>query len=301
MFDGFSIGEVHMIDLSRVRGALWLAPVALTLTACDATAPKTWHPGSRSVTTKGAPGVAVPAGSGMSAAIQIGSGANSLTSNQAQVVLARIELSTAGGCAATGEEDDCAELRLGPTLVDLPVDATTQVMLEDVAIPAGTYSGVQAKLDAVQPDDDEPGVSAFLTAHPDFQGISVKVTGVFTDASSATHDFTFTSEIDAEMAMRFEPPVTLASDTKNLTIAVDIASWFKDASGAVIDPTDPANAEAIERNILRSARVFEDDDHDGVDDHDEQGDGNHEQRAGSGSSGTRSPKLFAHLRQITPE
>ena len=276
MVDTSPFGEVRMIDLSRVRGALWLAPVALTLTACDATAPKTSQPVSLSVTTKGASGVAVPAGSGMSAAIQIGSGANSLTINQAQVVLARIELSTAGSCAATGEDDNCAELQLGPTLVDLPVDATTQVMLEDVAIPAGTYSGVQAKLDAVQPDDDEPGASAFLAAHPDFQGISVKVTGVFTDASSTTHDFTFTSEIDAEMAMRFEPPVTLASDTKNFTIAVDIASWFKDATGAVIDPTDPANAEAIERNILRSARVFEDDDHDGVDDHDEQGDGNHE-------------------------
>ena len=276
MVDTSPFGEVRMIDLSRVRGALWLAPVALTLTACDATAPKTSQPVSLSVTTKGASGVAVPAGYGMSAAIQIGSGANSLTINQAQVVLARIELSTAGSCAATGEDDNCAELPLGPTLVDLPVDATTQVMLEDVAIPAGTYSGVQAKLDAVQPDDDEPGASAFLAAHPDFQGISVKVTGVFTDASSTTHDFTFTSEIDAEMAMRFEPPVTLASDTKNFTIAVDIASWFKDASGAVIDPTDPANAQAIARNILRSGRVFEDNDHDGVDDHDEQGDGSHE-------------------------
>src|SRR6266566_9081031 len=93
-------------------------------------------------------------------------------------------------------------------------------------VPAGTYSGIQAKLDAVKPDDDEPGASAFLAAHPDFQGISVKVTGVFTDASSTTHAFTFTSEIDAEMAMRFEPPVTLASDTKNFTIAVDVASWF---------------------------------------------------------------------------
>ena len=265
MVGRFSFGEVRMIDLFRVRGALWLVPVALTLTACDATAPKTSQPVSLSVTTKGT--------SSINGAIQIGSGANSLTINQAQVVLARIELSTAGGCATTGEEDDCAELKLGPTLVDLPVDATTQVMLEDVAIPAGTYSGVQAKLDAVQPDDEEPGASAFLTAHPDFQGISVKVTGVFTDASNATHDFTFTSEVDAEIAMSFEPPVTLASDTKNFTIAVDIASWFKDASGAVIDPTDPANAEAIARNIQRSARVFEDDDHDGVDDHEE---GDHE-------------------------
>src|SRR3989475_5939569 len=188
MVDTSPFGEARMIDLSRVRGALWLAPVALTLTACDATAPKTSQPVSLSVTTKGASGVAVPAGSGMSAAIQIGSGANSLSITQAQVVLARIELSTAGSCAATGEDDDCAELRLGPTVVDLPVDATTQVMLEDVAIPAGTYSGIQAKLDAVQPDDDEPGASAFLAAHPDFQGISVKVTGVFTDASSTTQD-----------------------------------------------------------------------------------------------------------------
>jgi len=256
-----------MIDLSRMRRALWLAPVAFTFAACDGTAPRVSQPVSLSVTTKGTSGVAVPAGSGVSAAIQIGSGANSLSITQAQIVLARIELSTAGTCATTGEDDDCAELRLGPTLVDLPVDATTQVMLQDVAVPAGTYNGVQAKLDAVKPDDNEPGASAFLTAHPEFNGISVKVTGVFTDASNATHDFTFTSEVDAEMAATFNPPVTLASDTKNFTIAVDIASWFKDASGAVIDPTNPANAEAIERNIRRSARVFEDDDHDGVDDH----------------------------------
>ncbi len=262
-----------MIDLFRVRSALWLAPAALTLAACNGTAPRASHPLSLSVTTKGASGVSLPAGSGMSAALQVGSGANSLTIAQAQIVLARIELSTAGSCATTGEEDDCAELRLGPTLVDLPVDATTQAMLVDVAVPAGTYSGVEAKLDAVKPDDDESGASAFLTAHPEFTGISVKVTGVFTDASNTTHDFTFTTEADARIEATFEPPVTLASDTKNFTIAVDIASWFTDASGAVIDPTDPANAEAIERNIERSARVFEDDDHDGVDDHRE---GKHE-------------------------
>jgi len=264
-----------MVSIFPTRCPLWLAPVALILAACDGTAPKASQPLSLSVTTKGTSGVSVPAGSGMSAAIQIGSGANSLTITQAQVVLARIELSTAGSCATTGEADDCAELQLGPTLVDLPVDATTQAMLLDVAVPAGTYSGVQAKLDAVKPDDDEPGASAFLTAHPDFQGISVKVTGVFTDASNTTHDFTFTSEVDAEMEARFEPPVTLASDTKNFTIAVDIASWFKDASGAVIDPTNAANAEAIAQNIARSARAFEDDNHDGVDDDQEQA-GNHE-------------------------
>ncbi len=262
-----------MLELSRVRGALYFAPVALALAACSGTEPRASHTLSLSVTTKGSSGVALPAGPGVSAALQVGSGPNSLTINQAQVVLSRIELQTTSGCATTGEQDDCPELQLGPTLVNLPVDATTQVMLVDVAVPAGTYSGVQAKLDAVKPDDDEPGASAFLTAHPEFKGISVQVTGVFTDASNATHDFTFTSEVDAEMSATFDPPVTLASDTKNFTFAVDIASWFKDASGAVLDPTDPANAEAINRNILRSARAFEDDNHDGVDDHQE---GNHQ-------------------------
>jgi len=258
-----------MIDLSRVFRALWLAPAALAVTACEGTAPKPAQPISLSITTKGSSGAAVAAAPGIQAAIQIGSGANSLTINQAQVVLARIELQSTGSCATTGEDDDCAELRLGPTLVDLPVDPTTQVMLEDVAVPAGTYSGVQAKLDAVRADDDEPGASSFLAAHPDFAGISVKVVGVFTDGSNTTHDFTFTAEVDAELAATFNPPVTLASDTKNFTMAVDIASWFKDESGAVIDPTNPANAEAIARNIARSARVFEDDNHDGVDDHEE--------------------------------
>jgi hypothetical protein len=263
-----------MLELSRVRGALCLAPVALALAACHGTEPRAFHSISLSVTTKGSSGLALPAGPGVSAALQVGSGPNSLTINQAQVVLSRIELTTAGGCATTGEEnDDCPELRLGPTLVDLPVDATTQVMLEDVTVPAGTYSGAQARLDAVKSDDDESGATAFLTAHPDFQGISVKVSGVFTDASNTTHNFTFTSEVDAEMEATFNPPVTLASDTKNFTFAVDIGSWFTDASGAVLDPTDPANAETIARNIQRSARAFEDDNHDGVDDHDE---GNHE-------------------------
>jgi hypothetical protein len=255
-----------MIHASRARRAVWLAPAALILAACNGTTPKAVYPLSLSITTRSTSGASL-AGSSVRAAIQIGSGANSLTINQVQIVLARIELSATGSCATTGEADDCDELQLGPTLANLPVDGTTQVMLVDAAVPAGTYSGLQAKLDAVTPDDDEPGGSAFLTAHPEFKGISVKVTGVFTDGSNAAHDFTFTSGVDAELEARFQPPVTLTSDTKNFTLAVDVASWFKDASGAVLDPTNAANAETIARNIQRSARAFEDDDRDGIEDH----------------------------------
>jgi len=83
----------------------------------------------------------------------------------------------------------------------------------------------------------------------------------------------FTSEVDAEMAATFNRRSRWRADHEELHDRGTSRSWFKDTSGAVIDPTDPANAEAIERNIRRSARVFEDDDHDGVDDHEE---GTHE-------------------------
>ena len=251
-----------MLSVYRSPGPSWLVPVALLLVACNGTEPRS-QALSLSFTTKSA---SLGAASGASADLQIGTGANSLTLSQAQIVLAEIELSPGGSCSTTDEADDCDELEAAPALVDLPVDGTTKVIL-DGAVPPGTYSALDAKLDAVTPDEDEPGGSAFLQAHPDFQGISVKVTGVFTDASNQSHPFTFTVEADAEIEAAFNPPVTVGTGTSNLTIDVDLASWFKDATGAVIDPTNPANAEAIERNIRQSFRAFEDDNHDGTDDH----------------------------------
>jgi len=50
-------------------------------------------------------------------------------------------------------------------------------------------------------------------------------------------------------------------------VDVDVSSWFKDASGAVLDPTNAANQEAIEHAIRASLRAFEDDNQDGQDDH----------------------------------
>jgi hypothetical protein len=256
------------------RRLVFLNPAALLLIGCTGTAPKASQPISLSITTRSASTPALPAASTVSASLQIGTGANSLTISQAQVVLARIELSPSGSCATTGEEDDCDELRAGPALVDLPVDGTTKLVL-DGAVPPGSYTALHAKLDAVTADDDETGASAFLVAHPDLKGISVKVTGVFTDAKSQTHNFTFTSEADAEIEAAFQPAITVAAGTSNITVSVDVASWFKDETGAVIDPTDPANALAIDRNVRRSFRTFEDDDRDGVNDHQESGETPH--------------------------
>ena len=255
------------------RYILHLAPVTLLLTACNSTAPVPSQRISLSATIGSA---ATPSASGPLADVIVSGTNGKVRITSAQVVLSHIELKSDAACtsdagedatdandaadattpAATGQTDgensdehDC-EVQVDPVTVDLPLDGTTKVIL-DALVPAGTYSGVRAKLD------------------------DVTVVGVFTDPGGTDHAFTFTSKVRAELEMDFASPVTVGASTSNLTVDVDVSSWFKDASGAVIDPTNAANQEVIERAIRASLRAFEDENHDGNDDHEEGGEGSH--------------------------
>jgi hypothetical protein len=273
--------------MHSMRHILHLAPVTLLLTACNSTAPVPSQRISLSATigTAGAPAASGPA---LDVIVSGTGGKVKITS--AQVVLSHIELKSDAACttdentdakdaneandatqpagasepnADHNDEHDC-EVHLDPVLVDLPMDGTTKVIL-DALVPAGQYSGLRAKLEAVESDDN--GASAFLAAHPDFADVSVKVVGVFTDAGGTDHPFTFKSSVEAELAMNFATPVTVGASTSNLTVDVNLAKWFKDAAGAIIDPTSAANQETIEKAIRASLEAFEDDNHDGHDDH----------------------------------
>ena len=276
---------------------LVIVPTAFALTACASTEPNEMHRISVSAAIR-AP-TPRPA-TGITADLIVGGEGGSVSISSAQIVLSRLKLhddvcadddedgddmDDASGAPAVvsdepdddgddegeGEEepddedddDDCPPLTVGPALVDLPLDGTTTVVL-DALVPAGTYKRLQARLHAVKPGDD--GVGDFLTAHPELEGISVKVVGVFTDAAGADHDFTFTSRMNVVSAINFDEPVTVDAGTTNLTIDVDVGSWFTSATGAVIDPTNASSQRSIEKNIRRSLRAFEDDDHDGDED-----------------------------------
>jgi hypothetical protein len=290
--------------MNIVRRLCFLAPTALLLTACNSTEPNAMHRVSVSATTSAS---SARTSAGIVADLVVGGEGGSVTISSAEIVLSRLKLANNEACAddeddgdevaepngapvvrsddpnddhddgeddADGDEGDgdhdegCPPLKVGPVLVTLPLDGTTTVVL-DAFVPAGTYTRLQAKLHAVDADDE--GAGDFLAAHPDLEGISVKVVGVFKGADGVGHDFTFTSPMNVVSSVNFENPITVGAGTTNLTIDVDVSSWFTDATGAVIDPTNSANQHAIERNIRRSLRAFEDDDHDGDDDHEEHG------------------------------
>ena len=133
-------------------------------------------------------------------------------------------------------------VKVGPLTVDLPLDATTALVL-DALVPAGTYKGVMVQLGAVL------------------------ATGTYTDTAGTGHPFDFKSRGHAAIHIKFPAPITVGPSTSNVTITVDVASWFTNSSGAFLDPADPRNAGIISRNIRRSFRAFGDNNHDGVDDH----------------------------------
>lgn len=241
-----------------------LATVALTSAACsDSTAPAAGRNVSLSFSTQAAGAPRSARSPLMSRAeVTVASAADTLIITRVQLVLGEIELksSLTTTCASERADDSCEELSLGPVLVDLPLTPGATASSIAVAIPAGSYREMEFELDAVS--SGEPRAAEFLAANPGFGGLSVRVQGTYRG-----QPFVYTSRVDAEMELEFATPMVVSSTGgANVTVQVDVARWFRNGSGALLDPTSSANAGTIDENIKLSFDAFEDDDRNGRDD-----------------------------------
>ena len=271
----------------RAAGAALMA--AATLSACSdsSTAPdQALRPVTLSVATTGSATVGGGSGIGVGGVIAVGGG--ELVITKAQLVLREIELEGPAVGAACGDsssssaslsvarfsgsddgsdddsshdEFECGEIELGPVLLDLPLGAgVTQEIA--VQVPEGTYHEIKFKLR--EPDDDAAG-RAFAAANPTFANISVRVEGTYNG-----EPFTFTSAVRAEQEIEFHPYFTVGAGGTNVTLRVNVASWFTDGSGAAIDPATAqpggSNRAQVESHIVSSFQAYEDRDRDGDDD-----------------------------------
>lgn len=195
-------------------------------------------------------------------------GTNTLIIDQVQLVLREIELKRVESTTTCGESssDHCEKLELGPILLDLPLGGIGGAARTfSVAVDTGTYGEVEFEIH--KPSDDDASDVAFLQAHPDFAGVSVKVTGSFNGAP-----FTYLSDLNAEEEIELSPPlVATESAATDLTLLVDLNRWFRDATDGLVDPGSAnaggANESLVENNIQTTLHAFEDEDHDGSDDH----------------------------------
>ena len=260
--------------------------VGLAGCAADSTAPGAAGRQSMSVSFTTASNGAVASRSGLddiSQSIADTTSGNQLVISKVEIVLARLELQRVGATCtsdnAAGDDDhgdddrNCAELELAPSLVSLPVNGSVATAL-NVTIPAGTYSSLEAKIRPVETNRGHfgAGTTAFLAAHPELAGVSVRVEGTYNGKA-----FTYLAAPRAELEIDFNPDLVVADSAANITVNIDVAKWFRTNSGAVIDPSTAldgrANANLVAQNIRASIHAFRDNDRDGHDDHGQHGEG----------------------------
>jgi hypothetical protein len=186
-----------------------------------------------------------------------------LVLSSVEVVLREIELKRVEttDCDTAPDPDSCEEFETGPVLVSLPLDGTvaTQVAID---IPAGSFDELEFDIHKVSSDNPED--AAFRQAHPDFVDISIRATGTFDG-----QDFVFETDLDVEQELDLAPPLVVGDNggSTNVTILVDLDAWFRDGSGAQVNPATGnkggENESIIKENIKVSVEAFEDEDKDG--------------------------------------
>jgi hypothetical protein len=189
-------------------------------------------------------------------------GTDSLILTSVQVVLREIELKQAetADCDVEPEPAGCEEIEVGPVLVDLPLTSGADSTFA-IEVPAGTYSRIDFEVHKVSGGD--PTDAAFLQAHPTFDGLSIRAQGTFNGQA-----FTFETDLDVEQELNLAVPMVVDETTAtNLTVRVDVSTWFRSPGGALIDPatanTGGQNESDVKENIKDSFKAFEDEDRDG--------------------------------------
>jgi hypothetical protein len=219
--------------------------------------------------TRQAPGgtVAVTAATaGDSTVVALGN--DTIIIRSVEMVLREIELKRidAASCDSISGNDDCEEFETGPVLVSLPLGNGTEKVIT-VDLPAGTYDQLEVK---VHKPEDGPGDTVFIAAHPGFAGVSIRVTGTYSAAGTRT-DFVFTSDLDKEQETALNPPLTVTGGATNVTLRVDISTWFLAVGGTtLVDPSSAnkggSNEGVVKNNIEQSIEGLHDDNSDGRDD-----------------------------------
>jgi hypothetical protein len=219
-------------------------------------------------------------------AIIVGTAADTMVLTRVQLVLSNVKLRREGVSACpdsmkvsttrgrSSDDRGCSRLDLGPMLLDLPLSGAITSPLA-VTVPAGTYHEFEFELEDIRTSvNASQAEKDFLTAHPEFRDVTVKVVGTYKGTA-----FTFLSRVSAEVEFEFEPSLVVKTGVNdNVSIDLDLSSWFKNASGAVLAPT-VANQSAIDQNISTSFSAFGDRDRDG---HEDSGRGKGRGRDGSG-------------------
>jgi len=198
------------------------------------------------------------------AADTMSDGQNELVLSSVEIVLREIELKRVEvvDCDVVPEPDGCEKFETGPMLVTVPLDGGTSQAVS-IDMQPGQYDEVEFDIHKVSNGDPED--AAFRTAHPDLIDTSVRVQGSYNGAA-----FTYVTDLMDEQKYDLIPALAIddGTTTANVTLHLDISSWFVDAAGDLVDPDSAnkggQNENLVKDNIRASIDAYEDSDGNGL-------------------------------------
>jgi len=251
--------NVHPRTLTRLtspaRSAMAAVALAGLITACSSSTDVGANaPTQLSFTTS-----AVASNTASAAVVPITNGGHTLDLTQVTLTIARAELKRATNNVCREDEgdddandddhegtsttmEDCAEVKVGPAAVDLPLTGG-MITVPSNAIPAGTFRELELRVS------------------------SVRLKGTFD-----TKPFDVTLPVNVRREVEFATPLVVTDGTPtSITVNVPVNTWLVNPNGTLVDPTtilaSPSLLAIIKSRIAASFRAFEDEDHDGKDDH----------------------------------
>lgn len=176
-------------------------------------------------------------------------GENTIIIDEVQLVLRKIALHP-----RVDEEEVCAEeedaacqvLWLGPMLVDLAVNGSTEHAFT-AEVPAGSYRRMLFQLHKPAGAND----AEFLDENPGMAGASVRVVGSYDG-----EPFEYSTDLTVVQHTALDPVLEVAEGVPaDLVLRVDVAGWFVNQAGTgLINPGDLGVGGALDARIRQNIR-----------------------------------------------
>jgi len=235
--------------------AIAVAAIAGLVACSDSTNVRTSGASQLSFTTASSTALA----GASTAQVPITKNGHTLDLTQVTIVVERAQLKRQTNDACRGDDDEhdakwsgraesCAEVKIGPTLVDLPLD-NSLVSVPASVIPAGTFDEIEFRISLA------------------------RLVGTF---DGKAFDVTF--QVNTKAEIDFSTPLVVTDSTPtSITVNAPLVDWLTNADGSLVDPrtllTNPSIAAAVKARIAATFHAFEDNNHDGREDHSRGGDG----------------------------
>ena len=152
------------------------------------------------------------------------------------------------------DEGDSLDFKTEPQILNLALDGSVNT-LHAAEIPIGTYNKVSFRIHKPE-DDEDPGDPDFKEGTSGNERFCVVIKGTYEGTA-----FTFKSRKSTKQRVEIDPPLVIDEEglEVNVTLTVDVDSWFQDEDGNPLNPLDEGDEDEIDDAIRESFRGFRDD------------------------------------------